>query len=99
MTAVRMARCPYCKTLAPSSERDRLAFFEDRGPGSRDATESCVCGYAECAHDPEHMASLVLRDGKRRPTVVEDGRCKAGAFTPRGAAEVDSYYDGCRGWD
>jgi len=37
------------------------------------------------------------RDGTRRSTVVEDGRCPG--FEPRGAWDFDSFYCGCRGWD
>lgn len=33
--------------VASSSE---LAFFEYRGPGSREATQKCTCGYALVAH-------------------------------------------------
>jgi hypothetical protein len=90
----RTARC-YCGAERPSSPS--LAFFEFRGDGS-DFAKHCTCGYAECAHDPAHMETLVHgRDGKRRPTVVESGRCDG--FTPRGGAEFDSFYCGCRGWD
>lgn len=92
----RQARCGCGNTV---DSRVDLAFFEYRGEGSRAATDSCKhCGYAECAHKPAHMETLVhKRDGTRRPTVVEDGRCPG--FEPKGAWEFDSWYDGCRGWD
>ena len=93
----REAQCPYCKVTRPSYD-PTLAFFEDRGPESRPAVENCRCGYHEKAHDKAHMASLVPgRDGKPRPTVVEDGRCPG--FEPHGPWEFDSFYCGCRGWD
>jgi hypothetical protein len=94
----RTARCYFCQTEVNSSQS--LPFFEYRGEGSRPAAENCKhCGYFECAHDPAHLETLVHnRDGSRRPTVVEDGRCPGG-FEPRGGVELDSYYCGCRGWD
>lgn len=92
--AGRTAKCG-CGQAAPSSPT--LAFFEFCGDGSTDAGR-CVCGYYECAHDPAYMETLVHgRDGKRRPTVVESGRCSG--FVPRGGAETDRFYCGCRGWD
>jgi hypothetical protein len=91
----RTARCS-CGATRPST--DHLAFFEYRGPGSHSATDHCVCGYFQCAHDPEYMASLAPnRDGSRRRTVVEDGTCSG--FRPRGPAEFDVYYCGCMGWE
>ena len=92
----REARCG-CGAVRPSG-RD-LPFFEYRGEGSRAAIEGCaVCGYSECAHDPAHMETLVhKRDGSRRPTVVEDGRCTG--FVPSGPWRYDGFYCGCRGWD
>ena len=96
IAGARQARCPHCKTERPSTPD--LPFFEYRGPGSRSAKEQCVCGYYEVAHDPAHMDTLVHdRDGKRRPTVVESGRCSG--FVPRGPWDVDLFYCGCRGWD
>lgn len=45
----RIARCS-CGEERPSSTA--LAFFEYRGPGSRDAAESCIhCRYAKVAHE------------------------------------------------
>lgn len=47
----REARCA-CGTVAPSSDHQRLAFFQFRGPGSRAATEHCLhCRYFEVAHE------------------------------------------------
>jgi hypothetical protein len=92
----REARCG-CGSVRPSSTD--LAFFEYRGVGSRQARESCKhCGYNECAHDPAYMDTLVHnRDGSRRQTVVESGKCLG--FEARGAWDYDLFYCGCRGWD
>lgn len=43
----RTARCE-CGVERPSSPS--LAFFEHCGPGSREATDICNCGYARVAH-------------------------------------------------
>lgn len=76
----RMARCS-CTVLRPSSTG--LPFFECRGPGSRDATEHCECGYHRIAHEiPERAARL---------------KCKQ--FKPRGPRELDVFYCGHGGWD
>ena len=94
--AGREARCS-CGRTEPSNTS--LAFFEFRGEGSPQAIKSCKhCGYHDVAHDPGHMETLVhKRDGSRRPTVVESGKCPG--FEPRGAWEYDGFYCGCRGWD
>lgn len=89
----RTARCS-CGRKEPSSPK--LAFFEYCGPGSKDAPERCTCGYMRCAHDPAFMEQNVPSN---RRTVIEDGRCTAGVFTPRGPREFDSYYCGCWEWD
>ena len=93
----RTARCGCGKEMPSSSPG--LAFFEFRGPGSPQAIHSCKhCGYHDVAHEAAHMETLVHgRDGKRRPTVVEDGRCPG--FEARGDWGTDSFYCGCRGWD
>lgn len=75
----------------------KLAFFAFCGEGSYDAS-MCVCGYAECAHDPEYMATLVPgRNGRPRPTVVERGNCAG--FVARGGRDHDRWYCGCKGWN
>ncbi len=87
----RMAKC--CKTgIVPSSQD--LAFFVYCGPGSREATDYCKCGYALCAHQPEYMARNVASNHK---TVVEQGKCTG--FVARGPLEFDRYYCGHSGWD
>jgi hypothetical protein len=92
--AGRTARC-YCGRTATSSYN--LAFFEYCGEGSN-AAGNCECGYAKCAHEAEHMATLVRnRDGSRRKTVVETGHCTG--FRERGDLGHDRFYCGCRGWD
>ena len=99
----RTARCAYgCGSTRPSDDPRGLAFFEYRGPGSKDATERCKCGFFKCAHEVEYKQRISLpfelkSPFGRRKTVVEDGKCQG--FEPRGAAEFDSYYCGCRGWD
>lgn len=87
----RQSKCQ-CGKVEPSSTA--LAFFQYRGPGSKHATERCKCGYYARAHTKEGVAGNV-----NPRTVIEDGRCKYGAFTPAGPDEFDTHYDGCRGWD
>lgn len=90
----RVAICTQChKREQPSSLA--LAFFNYRGPGSREALTICQCGYAYVAHTAEGRARNVPSN---RRTVVEDGRCKTG-FVLRGPNATDTYYCGCRGWD
>lgn len=88
----RMARCS-CGAERPS-DKDRLAFFEYRGPGSSFAVEICACGFYRSAHEPEECRKRVRGN---QQTVVESGRCAG--FTSQGPHEFDSYYCGCRGWD
>lgn len=78
----------------PQPSSTELAFYEYRGPGSRDATCCAHCGYYPSAHDPAEMARNVPNN---RRTVVEQGRCPG--YEQRIPSEVDSYYCGCRGWD
>lgn len=94
VTEGRFAKCS-CGRTEPSDNYARLAFFEFRGKDSEWSKKGCKCGYFEGPHDAEHMRRL----GPGRRTVVEDGRCREGKFTPRGPAEFDSFYCGCRGWD
>ena len=78
----RKARC-HCGNTRNSSLD--LAFFEFRGPGSREGTESCKnCGYHRVAHTLEIQAK-------------NDGICKN--FESIGSYEFDEYYCGCDGWD
>ena len=49
----RQARCG-CGRIEPS-DPDHLAFFEYTGPGSREATDTCECGYAKVAHDEDRI--------------------------------------------
>lgn len=78
----RQARCS-CGATCPSDGTapgyKDIPFFTYRGPGSKEARESCVCGYYREAHG--------------KPNI----RCDD--FRPRGPAEFDSFYCGCRGWD
>jgi hypothetical protein len=96
----RTARCG-CGAERPSAGdgRGSLAFFEYLGPGSRPAEIVCRhCRYHDVAHDPDHMATLAPdRNGLRRPTVVESGKCPG--FEPHGPFDHDRFYCGCRGWD
>lgn len=80
----RLAECAYCKHTI--SDLTYAAFWEDRGPGSKWATESCTCGYSLVAHEP--VNPVTGRAG------ISDH-----AFVARGPAETDRFYCGCRGWD
>ncbi len=79
----RQARCP-CGRLAPSDPK-ALAFFEYCGPGSREATDICKCGYSVVAHVPEVMA--------------RNKGLKCINFVARGPLEFDRWYCGHSGWD
>lgn len=97
----RTARCSCGAESA--SDAHRLAFFEYRGPGSAWATEGCECGYARGPHDAAYMEEIDrwrIENGRqkgRRQTVIERGVCTG--WRPRGPAEHDGFYCGCRGWD
>jgi len=83
----RLARCS-CGTIRPSSERDRLFGFTDMSRESDWSQKTCRhCGKYEVAHRPG--CSTIRPDQYERHT-----------FEPRDkAAEFDSFYCGCRGWD
>lgn len=82
----REARCS-CGKIVPSDPA-RLAFFEFRGDGSRQARESCKrCRYSVVAHDRKKAT------GEAHLSYVCD------EFEPMGAWDYDAYYCGCRGWD
>jgi hypothetical protein len=83
----RIARCE-CGAERPSADRDDLFGFVDYGPGSREATERCVCGSYCVAHFPD-----ATRVDPR--TVIERGLCTG--FQPKGPRQYDSFYCGCRG--
>lgn len=51
----RIARC-YCGNTRPSSLD--LAFFEYRGPGSRESIERCKCGFFWIAHQPKWRVEI-----------------------------------------
>ena len=85
--SARMARC-HCGTEAPSAKS--LFAFEDRSAGSRDAEETCVCGFFRVAH--EYEAHRVEPRG-----LVERGQCNG--FVARGPKDDDLFYCGCKGWD
>ena len=78
----RKARCQ-CGRLTPSSTH--LAKFEYRGPGSRSATEVCVCGFHWMAHQED------IRNGAEAP-----GLRDCPLFRPRGDIGVDVYWCGCQ---
>lgn len=96
--SIRTARCTYygrpgryvsspsglCTSESPS-DTPTLAFFEDKGPGSRYASEICSCGSHETVH------AEIAPTG--RPGITDH------EFTPTGPAEFDRYYCGCKGWD
>ena len=77
----RSARC-VCGRMAPSNTG--LPGFEYRGPGSRMATDVCVCGYHRLAHHDE------IRQAAVSPTLRN---CPG--FRPQGALEYDGFACGC----
>lgn len=79
---VRVARCD-CGREEPSSPN--LPFFQFRGEGSPEATDVCVCGFYDTAHEAK-------RTGRRVSSAVCD------EFTPRGPLPTDIFYCGCRGF-
>ena len=78
----RKARC-VCGRVRPSSTT--LQRFVYQGPGSRSATEVCVCGYHSLAHHDD------IRRGAVSPTLRN---CTM--FRPRGDVGYDFYWCGCK---
>lgn len=100
MTSPRQARCIYygkaakypvepdglCHSSTDSvTASTKRAFFEDTGPGSDWATETCSCGYADSAHGETNRFG--------RPGITDH------TFSERGPGEFDFFYCGCWGWD
>lgn len=83
----RMTRCASCKTERPSSERDRLPFFEDRSAAPADTC--AVCRYKKCAHEYD----------KTRVRPEPPVQCRHEFMPMVEGFAVDTYYCGCRGWD
>ena len=82
----RTARC-HCGRTEPSNVK--LAFFEYRGEGSRQATESCAhCPYNSTAHERA-----------RDITQTHLAQLREHEFESHGAFEYDGFYCGCNGWD
>lgn len=81
----RMARCS-CGNERPSADREILPFFEDHGEDSKWATEQCHCLGLKEIHQEINPST-----GRAGVTDHE--------FHPRGPAEYDEFYCGCRGWD
>lgn len=80
----RQSQCAYCKEIANGPN---LAFREYRGLGSRWAEQGCAtCNYHAVAHG-------AINESTRRPGITDH------VFTPRGPAEFDTHYCGCKGWD
>ena len=87
----RQAICCGKDSIRPSSDHEKLAFFEFRGEGSKDAVSICKnCRYALIAHDRKKLAE---NQGKHHLKDVCDN------FQPQGPQKYDRYYCGCRGWD
>lgn len=89
LLAGRQARCD-CGKLCPSDGpapgfKGEAPFFVYRGPGSKEALDTCRCGYASVAHTPEVRA--------------RNRALKCETFEARGPSEFDSFYCGCRGCD
>lgn len=83
----RMARCG-CGKERPSSERETLAFFEDRSPGTCDET-CAICRYHKVAHE-------------RQPTRVNPEvpkQCQHEFVPMTEGYPTDTFYCGHRGWD
>src|SRR5438067_8715960 len=77
----RKARC-VCGRTKPSSAD--LPNFEFRGPGSRMATQVCVCGYHQLAHHADIRETAVSPTLKNCP-----------GFRPHGEMEYDAFWCGC----
>ena len=100
-----------CLCQAPSSPR--LAFFTYRGPGSAHAREQCGALAERNTPAERRMPNDTLcaftihahRAGESYDRNVREGRYSASwpalthEFVPRGPAEHDRFYCGCRGWD
>lgn len=86
----RKAKCAYGEHGIVDSSL-QLAFFEYKGPGSPNASETCKhCRMHKVAHEHD--------PGRVDPSsVVERGQCPG--FEPHGTLEMDVYYCGCRGFD
>ena len=84
----RVATCSDCGSMVLSSFN--LPFFKYQGPGSREATEMCRCGFHQVAHTPEALAKAEASGYPRT--------CREFRPNPEGR-QTDSYYCGCRGWD
>ena len=83
----RMARCR-CGYERPSCERETLFGFTDRSLNSDWSQKHCRhCGKYEVAHHPGCSK-------------VQPDRYERHQFEPRNeAAEFDTFYCGCDGWD
>lgn len=79
--AGRRARCRCGRTTLSSAV---LEHFEYQGPGSRAATEVCICGYHKLAHHED------IQNGAVSPTLRN---CPG--FQPRGDPGYDLYWCGC----
>jgi hypothetical protein len=79
----RTARC-HCGRTKPSSTV--LERFEYQGPGSRSASDVCVCGYHKLAHHND------IQSGAVSPTLRN---CPG--FRPRGDLGYDVFWCGCDG--
>src|SRR5579871_1240422 len=79
--SARKARCRCGRITSSSTD---LPGFEYRGPGSRLATEVCVCGYHRLAHHDD------IRQAAVSPTLRN---CPG--FRPHGEMDYDAYSCGC----
>lgn len=86
----RVAVCSYsdCKKTSVPSSRG-LAFFEFMGEGSERAVRKCKqCNYFDVTH-----WELNTTTGRVGHNFGDHD------FVPKGAADLDYYYCGCKGWD
>lgn len=74
-----------CTCEEPSSTE--LAFFEDCGEGSREASLCKHCGMMEVAH----LSARCQRGLKPHPVGTK--------YEPQGDKGFDRFYCGCHGWD
>lgn len=87
----RIASCS-CGTERPSTLDGTLAFFEYLGSESRDAHTACKhCSYRHWGNEETNKSFSWQRDP------VKMGRCSG--FEPKGGADKDRFYCGCRGWN
>jgi len=82
----RFAKCSCGKTV-PTELVRKQGMFEDLGPTSRNATDTCVCGRSRSVHEDAEL--------RQKPHVARALERCGGVFQPLGAMPFDSFYCGC----